>query len=165
MFIIQGDFMDKQEFDKLEPLEQLEYINNKLKEDYSVTTICKNIGISRSALKDRFTKIEYVFNTLTKQYSKDNTIDIKPSQEDYKLDIKPIEEAVDRLDNRLDYKLDQRLVFSIKNKSKTKTKAFNVVMDKALVEKLDYVCKRKGGYSRNELINKMCQWCIDHMGE
>lgn len=57
-------------------------------------------------------------------------------------------------------------VFSIPNKTKEKasTKAFNVVMDSDLVDKMDKLAKKKG-YSRNQLINYMCNWCVQNMKE
>lgn len=41
-------------------------------------------------------------------------------------------------------------------------KAFNVYMDPNLVKELDKVSKRTG-WSRNELINKMCDFCIKNI--
>lgn len=76
-----------------------------------------------------------------------------------RLEIKPTE--------KLEDSQDHSLVFNIPVKAKTKiaTKAFNVVMPLTLVDKLDKICKKKGGYSRNELINMMCQLVVDNLGE
>ena len=59
---------------------------------------------------------------------------------------------------------DNKLVFDIPHKARQKddTQAFNVVMDKLLVRKLDQIAKKKGGYSRNELINIVCKIFIDN---
>ena len=56
---------------------------------------------------------------------------------------------------------------NIPNKVNTKSnnRAFNVVMKNSLVEKLDKICRLKGGYSRNELINFMCDFCINNMDD
>lgn len=50
--------MNKERFNKLELMEQIEYINEKLKE-YSLTKICEEIGIARSTIRGRFKKLGY----------------------------------------------------------------------------------------------------------
>lgn len=49
-----------------------------------------------------------------------------------------------------------------KKMDKTSKKAFNVYMESGLIKELDKVSK-KSGYSRNELINIMCDWCINNL--
>lgn len=88
------------------------------------------------------------------------------------LNNKPDNKAVNKQDsileskpnNKLESIQDDKLVFSIPNKSKNKasTRSFNVVMDSEMVEKLDRICKKKGGYSRNELINMVCQIFVNN---
>lgn len=56
--------MNREEFDKLELLEQIEYINKQLENNNSITSVCKNLKIGRSTIRDRFKKINY-------KYSKD----------------------------------------------------------------------------------------------
>ena len=68
--------MDRNEFDNLELLDQINYINDILKEN-TLTKICLIIGIGRSTLRDRFIKGGYVFNTISRQYDKDNTLVIQ----------------------------------------------------------------------------------------
>ena len=60
--------MNKKEFDKLEVLEQIEYINKSLLEGYTVTGICNYIGIGRSTIRDRFKKVGYEYNKTINQY-------------------------------------------------------------------------------------------------
>lgn len=50
--------MNKEKFNKLEVIEQIEYINEKLKEN-SLTKICDEIGIARSTIRGRFKRIGY----------------------------------------------------------------------------------------------------------
>ncbi|MBO3445700.1 hypothetical protein [Clostridium sp. CCUG 7971] len=45
----------------MEKLEQLQYINDKLKEGYSLTKISKEFGVGRSVIADRFKKINYAY--------------------------------------------------------------------------------------------------------
>lgn len=60
--------MNRNNFDKLETIAQIEYINNKLIEGNTLTSICKNIGIGRSTITDRFKKSSYKYNKSTSQY-------------------------------------------------------------------------------------------------
>ncbi|SHH43071.1 hypothetical protein [Tepidibacter thalassicus] len=46
--------MDRNEFNELDILNQIEYFNKKLKENLSISKICKNIGIARTTVTDRF---------------------------------------------------------------------------------------------------------------
>lgn len=56
--------MTKEQFNQLEVLEQIEYINNQLENNNSITSVCKILGVSRSTIRDRFKKLNY-------RYSKD----------------------------------------------------------------------------------------------
>lgn len=66
--------MDKQEFNKLEILQQLEYVNNELIKGKSLREISSSLEMSKTTFRDRFIKIGYIFNKPTKQYIKDNSI-------------------------------------------------------------------------------------------
>jgi len=71
--------MNKFEFDNMGIDEQIEYMNSNLIAQ-TLTTICISIGISRSTVRERFLKVGYVFNAITKQYAKDTTLVIQPYQ-------------------------------------------------------------------------------------
>ena len=60
--------MNRTDFDVLEVLEQIKYINKSLSEGYTVTGICNYIGIGRSTIKDRFEKVSYKYNKSINQY-------------------------------------------------------------------------------------------------
>ena len=68
--------MTKEEFNKLEVLEQLEFINNLLAEGKSLRVISGSLGMSKTTFRDRFTKIGYIYDANTIQYAKDDTLDI-----------------------------------------------------------------------------------------
>lgn len=51
---------------------------------------------------------------------------------------------------------------SKKKDEKSIKKTFNLYMNEDLVKELDQICK-KTGYSRNELINKMCDFCVNNI--
>lgn len=64
----------------------------------------------------------------------------------------------------LDTTIGTESKFVIKKKSEERVgkKAFNVYMSESMVKKLDRLGK-KTGYSRNELINMMCEKCLDNI--
>lgn len=60
--------MKKEDFNKLDIDKQIEYFNQQLLEGGSITSICKNIGIGRSTVSDRFKKANYKHNKSNNQY-------------------------------------------------------------------------------------------------
>lgn len=64
--------MTKEEFNNLDIIQQLEYINNQLKNNESITSICKYIGIGRSTIRDRFKKINYTYSKELNKYVNNN---------------------------------------------------------------------------------------------
>lgn len=71
--------MDKDIFNKLDILEQIDYINKKLKEGYSLSKLDnENIISSRKTISNRFKKIGYELNKDSNQY--ENTIEIVKSE-------------------------------------------------------------------------------------
>lgn len=59
--------MNKEQFNQLEVLEQLEYINNNIGSD-SLTKLCNTIGLNRSTITKRFKGIGYIFDKDTNKY-------------------------------------------------------------------------------------------------
>ena len=88
--------MNKTEFNNLEVLEQIEYINKSLLEGNTLTNICKSIGIGRSTIRDRFKKVSYEYNKAINQYEsiveivEAGTIAQAEANEPIKEDIKPV---------------------------------------------------------------------------
>lgn len=72
--------MTKDEFNELEILEQLEYINNQLLKSESLRSISENLSMSKSTFRERFKKIGYIYTPKTKQYYRDNTIKVLEHQ-------------------------------------------------------------------------------------
>ena len=60
--------MDKEQFNSLEIIEQINYINDKLSEGNTLSKLAKEIGIGRSTISDRFNKVGYKYNSEVKQY-------------------------------------------------------------------------------------------------
>ncbi len=59
--------MVKEEFNKLNVKEQIEYINKKL-ENKTLTNLCEEIKISRSTIRERFLKRGYIFDKSKNKY-------------------------------------------------------------------------------------------------
>lgn len=64
--------------------DQVKLLNNELKKNttISVTKLCKELGLVKSTIVDRFTKAGFKYNHEIRQYTKGNTVDI--IQEDNK---------------------------------------------------------------------------------
>ena len=60
--------MKRVDFDKLEVLDQVKYINKSLLEGHTLTNLCKDIGIGRSTVRDRFKRVGYEYNKSINQY-------------------------------------------------------------------------------------------------
>lgn len=95
--------MTKDEFNELEILEQLEYINNQLLKGESLRYISENLSMSKSTFRERFKKIGHVYSPKTKQYYRDNTIEILQHQitlgehaKAMKEAIKPVDEVIQK---------------------------------------------------------------------
>lgn len=60
--------LDRNEFDELDILNQIEYFNKKLIKGLSISKICKNIGIARTTVTDRFKRAGFKFDKNKKCY-------------------------------------------------------------------------------------------------
>ena len=79
--------MERDEFDNLTVLEQVNYINSVLSKGDTLTKVCKYIGIGRTTIRDRFEKIGYKYDSSSKIYKsiidivENDSFDIKKTQE------------------------------------------------------------------------------------
>ena len=64
-------YMEKDKFNNLSLIEQVEYINSLLEGNKTLTNIAKDIGIGRSTIRDRFKKINYRYSKDLNKYIKD----------------------------------------------------------------------------------------------
>lgn len=60
--------MNKEELNNLSVTEQIHYINNELKNNKSITSVCKDLGIGRSTIRDRFKKANYIYSKDLNKY-------------------------------------------------------------------------------------------------
>lgn len=62
--------MNKDKFNNLDVMEQVEYINNLLENKRSLTSISKDLSVGRSTISERFKKLGYRYNKQFNQYIK-----------------------------------------------------------------------------------------------
>lgn len=80
--------LERIEFDDLEVLVQLEYINNELVKGNTVTRACEAVGIGRSTISERFIKEGYKFSKISNRYIYDkNNIKARKKQVPGQMDI------------------------------------------------------------------------------
>lgn len=107
--------------------------------------------------------IKGVLNGLeqTTKETNDNTINEKNMNSDTKVNTGVT--TTDSINTTKETNIDTNKKFVIKKKvdDKKDKKAFNIYMADSLVKDLDKLSK-KTGYSRNELINIMCQECLNN---
>lgn len=60
--------MTKEQFNQLEILEQIKYINNQLENNSTLTLVCKELGVGRSTIRDRFKKLSYSYSKDLNRY-------------------------------------------------------------------------------------------------
>lgn len=76
--------MNKDKFNNLEITQQVEYINNQLKNNNSITSVCKELGIGRSTIRDRFKKNKYIYSKAENLYIYNDELNIsKEILDDY----------------------------------------------------------------------------------
>jgi hypothetical protein len=143
--------MDKEYFNNMTLSEQLAHVNTRLDGGESMRSISSSLGIHKNTIPSLLTKNGYVLDKIAKQYILDSSQQDQPTT---KQANKPIPVTSQ----------DHIPTFNIptKTKIKTKTKAFNVIMKESLANNIDVLAKEKG-YSRNEIINIMCEYCLNNM--
>ena len=95
--------MNKQEFIKLNIQDQVQLINNELKDNktISVAKLCKELGLTKSTIIDRFIKSNYKFDANQRQYIKNDPI---CSEYEYKNNIDVFKNTDSK--NKLNYLLN-----------------------------------------------------------
>lgn len=71
--------MDKNKFNKLEAMDQIEFINKELK-NKSLTKISEELKISRKTIRNRFEKIGYIYDKQSNKYRLETN---KEDEEDF----------------------------------------------------------------------------------
>ena len=74
--------MNKEKFNALNEESQIEYINIELsKNNSSITSVCKSLGIGRSTIRDRFKKVGYEYDKDIKQYVYNGLLEVATTQD------------------------------------------------------------------------------------
>ena len=76
--------MTKEEFNNLEVLKQLDYINSLLEKGKSLRSMGEDLEMSKSTFRSRFLKIGYTLNKEKNQYCNDNTVVIQSQSKNIK---------------------------------------------------------------------------------
>jgi len=70
---MEGNIMNREEFDKLSIEEQIKYINAELQNGSTLTKTCTRVGIDRSTIRKRFKKAGYEYNVNSNLYDRSVT--------------------------------------------------------------------------------------------
>lgn len=70
--------MTKEQFNALQVLKQIEYINKQLENNKSITSVSKELGVARTTIRDRFKKLNYFYDKEMNAYvlKKNNSCNI-----------------------------------------------------------------------------------------
>lgn len=96
--------MTKDEFNNMEVLDQIDYINKSLEEGNTLTNTCNDIGVGRSTIRDRFKKVEYVYSKTDNRYihndcNTDEINSIRHSKVKNDISIKDIKQKLNNVNN------------------------------------------------------------------
>lgn len=93
--------MKKEEFNKLDIMDQVEYINNNLKNN-TLTKICEEIGVSRSTIRDRFSRYGYLFDKAEIKYIYSDAKNEPYREQKYINNTKVLEDKIKRLESKIE---------------------------------------------------------------
>lgn len=108
--------MDKNKFNKLEAMDQVEFINKELK-NKSLTKISEELKISRKTIRNRFKKIGYIYDKQSNKYRLETN---KEDEEDFNntINTKLLLERMNGLERQINTLEEE--VKSIKERPKIK---------------------------------------------
>ncbi|KGM95577.1 HTH domain-containing protein [Clostridium phage CWou-2020a] len=165
--------MNRKEFDSLDIIRQIDYINKELSNGKSLTELSEKINISRSTIRKRFKKLGYLFDQDANKYLCDKEVkNVTPGNkpiENNESDKNNIKITYDNKDiEKLALKADSILGMltwwenrDVKNNidisrlnscsPKTETRSFNV--NKEVLNSFVSYCKRHKEYRQIDLIS------------
>lgn len=111
--------MTKDQFNSLDVLEQIKYINKQLENNNSITTVSKSIGVSRSTIRDRFKKLKYSYSKdLNRYVYNDNITDVVQrvitENNASNTDVKPVD-TVTNIINKSDVEVKETILDIVNN--------------------------------------------------
>lgn len=156
----------KDNFNKLEILDQIKLINELILKD-SLTNVCKGIGIDRATIRKRFKGVDYIYNKSTNQYENVeasintnnaiNTINYKEVDINTLIkQIKALEGRVKALENTVNTNNTNASntinAINVKEfKGETVTRAYRIYED--IQEEFKVYCKRHSEHKVQDIIS------------
>ncbi|MEF9991270.1 MAG: hypothetical protein RR835_02310 [Peptostreptococcaceae bacterium] len=173
--------MNKEKFNSLTILEQIDFLNSQIKNNKSITSVCKELGIGRSTIRDRFKKLHYAYSKDLNKYIKVdpvnndgcNTSDI--INEDENLNNKPIVTILEKTDieiqnNLLDLVenynvlkeiielhkcntsvIKQQIIINLED---TETETATLRINKTTLNKFNEFCKNNKQFKKVDLLSQ-----------
>lgn len=155
--------MNKKEFNRLNILEQVEYINNSLIDGSTVTKVCKDIGIARSTVGERFKKEGYCFNTALNKYELENNTLILQSEKDTinkdlleLIDLKPDLVELIKLykkNNEIVIDMEELNINNIPEELKDNIKNRSIKVYDAIYTAFDELCSSYSSIKKQDLLS------------
>lgn len=153
----------KDNFNKLEILEQIKLINELILND-SLTNICKSIGIDRATIRKRFKGVGYIYNKSINQYVKEEASINTTNTSNYKevdvntliKQLKALECRVKNLENTINAinTNTSNTINTIKTrefKGDTETRAYRIYKD--VQKDFKIYCKRHSEHKVQDIIS------------
>ncbi len=150
---------NREEFDSLEVIDQIEYINKELEEN-NLTETCKKIKISRSTIRERFLKKGYVYDKIQNKYICINEADNKPQRinkcknntnvsED---NLKALERRIKALEDKINRQTINDIDINIKKfKGNTVSRCYRVYEE--VQKEFSKFCKENSNYKVQDLLS------------
>lgn len=150
---------NREEFDNLEVIDQVEYINKELEKN-NLTETCKKIKISRSTVRERFLKQGYVYDKIQNKYICINKSDKRPQNENKyknntnipKDDFKDLERRIKALEDKINRQSINDIDINIKNfKKNTVSRCYRVYEE--VQKEFSKFCKENSKYKVQDLLS------------
>lgn len=111
--------MTKEQFNRLDVLEQIKYINNQLENNMTLTLVCKELNIGRSTIRDRFKKLSYSYSKDLNRYVYNDSItdevqDVRIKNNKSITDVKQVD-VVTNIINKSDVEVKETLLDIVNN--------------------------------------------------
>lgn len=150
---------NREEFDSLRIINQIEYINKELEKN-NLTEICKKIKISRSTIRERFLKQGYGYDKIQNKYICIAKADKKPQNiNKYKNNtnvlednLKALEGRIKALEDKINIHAVNNIDINIKNfKRNTVSRCYRVYEE--VQKEFSKFCKENSNYKVQDLLS------------
>lgn len=151
--------MGKDEFNKLNLKDQVEFINKNL-DSKTLTEICKEIKISRSTIRERFLKQGYIFDKSQNKYIYSSEANNKAQKENkcnnntnaLEEKIKALESKIEAIESKLNNKDKEFNSIEIKKfDGKTVSRCYRIYED--IQKEFSKFCKENSNYKVQDILS------------